>query len=72
MLGLIFEHVQLNTFKKEPVMNPTVLTYIAYLALSIGLTVWVARTLFKSGAYFLEEALGNKELAGPRSGRPGC
>jgi hypothetical protein len=44
-------------------MNPTVLTYIAYLALSIGLTVWVARTLFKSGAYFLEEALGNRELA---------
>jgi hypothetical protein len=45
-------------------MNPTVLTYIAYLALSIGLTVWVARTLFKNGAYFLVDALGDKELAG--------
>jgi hypothetical protein len=44
-------------------MNPTVLTYLAYLALSIGLTVWVARTLFRNGAYFLIDALGDKELA---------
>jgi hypothetical protein len=44
-------------------MNPTVWTYLAYLIVSIALTVWVARTLFKNGAYFLEDALGNKELA---------
>lgn len=45
-------------------MNPTVITYLIYLALSIGLTMWVARTLFKNGAYFLEDALGDKQLAG--------
>jgi hypothetical protein len=44
-------------------MNPTVITYLMYLALSIGLTIWVARTLFKNGAYFLVTALGDKELA---------
>ena len=28
-------------------MNPTVITYLVYLAISISLTVWVARTLLR-------------------------
>lgn len=39
-------------------------TYIAYLCISICLTVWVAKTLHKNGRQFLIEAFGgNKELA---------
>jgi hypothetical protein len=39
-------------------------TYIAYLGVSIGLTVWVARTLFKSGRIFLVDVFhGNEPLA---------
>lgn len=41
-----------------------VATYLAYLALSIGLTIWVASTLAKSGRAFLHDVfLGNRELA---------
>src|SRR5882672_10181126 len=39
-------------------------TYIAYLVISIGLTIWVARTLWKNGRIFLVDSfLGNTELA---------
>ena len=39
-------------------------TYLAYLLLSICLTIWVAKTLHKNGRQFLIEAFGgNKELA---------
>jgi len=38
--------------------------YFSYLAISIGLTVWVARTLHRSGRVFLVDAFhGNVELA---------
>jgi hypothetical protein len=38
--------------------------YMSYLAISIALTVWVARTLHKNGRIFLVEAFhGNTELA---------
>src|SRR5438477_4620157 len=41
-----------------------VLTYLLYLALSIALTIWVARTLYKRGGIFLMDAFhGNTELA---------
>lgn len=41
-----------------------VFTYIAYLAVSIALTVWVAKTLRLRGRTFLVEAFGgNDELA---------
>ena len=40
------------------------LTYGAYLAISIALTVWVARTLVKNGRVFLVDAFaGNEPLA---------
>jgi TRAP-type C4-dicarboxylate transport system permease large subunit len=39
-------------------------TYVAYLVISIGLTIWVARTLHKNGRIFLVDAfLGNEKLA---------
>src|SRR5262244_1502868 len=45
-------------------MNHIVTTYILYLAISIALTVWVARTLFKNGRVFLVDVFhGNESLA---------
>src|SRR5690242_5698295 len=39
-------------------------TYVAYLTISIALTVWVARTLVKNGRIFLVDSfLGNESLA---------
>lgn len=41
-----------------------VTTYIVYLLISIGVTIWVAHTLHKRGAIFLVDAFhGNAELA---------
>jgi hypothetical protein len=38
--------------------------YFSYLAISIALTIWVARTLYASGRIFLVDAFhGNAELA---------
>jgi hypothetical protein len=42
-------------------MNTKVVTYLVYLAISIGLTVWVARTLHKSGRAFLLDAFHQNE-----------
>jgi hypothetical protein len=42
-------------------MNATVVTYLVYLAISISLTVWVARTLFHSGQAFLDDAFNGQE-----------
>ncbi|MEZ5301169.1 MAG: hypothetical protein R3F11_11025 [Verrucomicrobiales bacterium] len=45
-------------------MNHTILTYSLYLTISIGMTIWVARTLFKNGRLFLVDTFrGNGELA---------
>ncbi len=45
-------------------MNYIVGTYALYLAISIALTVWVARTLYKNGRLFLVDAFhGNEALA---------
>src|SRR5580765_326506 len=42
----------------------TVSTYLGYLAISVGLTVWVAKTLHKNGRIFLVDSfLGNEALA---------
>ena len=68
-LGVI---VILNTFnipKGEEDYMPTanniiVLTYLVYLFISVCLTIWVARTLYKRGSIFLVDAFhGNTELA---------
>lgn len=45
-------------------MSFTVGTYLVYLAISVALTVWVARTLHKNGRIFLVDVFrGNAELA---------
>lgn len=45
-------------------MNETVITYVLYLALAVAMTIWVAKTLHKSGRVFLVECFhGNAELA---------
>src|SRR5439155_23886155 len=42
----------------------TIWTYVAYLAISVALTVWVARTLHKNGRGFrVESFLGKEALA---------
>ena len=44
--------------------NIIVVTYLTYLLISVTLTIWVARTLYKRGAIFLVDAFhGNRELA---------
>ena len=45
-------------------MNYIIVTYSCYLVITIALTIWVARTLFKNGKIFLIDIFhGNKELA---------
>jgi len=52
----------MNTVPANPL--PAIVTYLAYLAISLALTVWVARTLHKNGRVFLVDSfLGNEALA---------
>lgn len=45
-------------------MTYTVGTYLLYLAISLCLTIWVARTLFRNGRVFLVDVFrGNETLA---------
>jgi hypothetical protein len=45
-------------------MNIEIVTYLAYLGISIGLTVWVAHTLHRNGRIFLVDVFhGNEPLA---------
>lgn len=45
-------------------MNATVITYGCYIAISLPLTVWVARNLHKNGRVFLVDCFhGNEALA---------
>src|SRR3982751_2481037 len=45
-------------------MTIVISTYLIYLALSIALTIWVARTLHKNGRVFLVDVFhGNETLA---------
>ena len=42
-------------------MEPVVVTYAAYIVISVFLTIWVARTLHKNGRVFLVEVFGGDE-----------
>ncbi len=42
-------------------MNITVLCYVLYLAISVALTIWVARTLHRNGRVFLVQAFRGRE-----------
>lgn len=44
-------------------MNLIVTTYLAYLTISILLTVWVARTLHRNGRVFLVDVFKREDLA---------
>ena len=45
-------------------MNVVVNSYATYLVISLGVTIWVARTLHKNGRVFLVDAFhGNEPLA---------
>src|SRR6266487_6972731 len=45
-------------------MNVVVASYVFYVSISVGLTVWVARTLHKNGRVFLVDVFhGNEPLA---------
>jgi hypothetical protein len=45
-------------------MSYILITYSIYLALTISITIWVARTLFRNGKIFLVDIFhGNTELA---------
>lgn len=45
-------------------MNQIIITYTLYLLITICLTIWVAKALFKNGKVFLYDIFhGNKELA---------
>lgn len=45
-------------------MSYIIISYIAYLLITITLTIWVATTLFKNGKIFLIDIFhGNRELA---------
>ena len=44
-------------------MNLVVTTYLAYLIISILLTVWVARTLHRNGRVFLVDVFKREDLA---------
>lgn len=44
-------------------MQPIVLTYALYLAISISLTIWVAQTLFRNGRHFLLDVFHDDDLA---------
>jgi len=59
---LEIEHVQINPERRNTMYVIT--CYLSYLAISIALTIWVARTLHKNGRLFLVDAFhGNGELA---------
>lgn len=42
-------------------MTPTLYTYAAYICISIALTVWVGRTLFRNGRVFLVDVFAGQE-----------
>ena len=45
-------------------MTYAITSYVLYLVLTIGLTIWVASTLFKNGRVFLVDIFsGNQEFA---------
>ncbi len=41
----------------------TLITYLTYIAISVGITIWVAETLRKNGRIFLVEAFGKEDIA---------
>jgi len=62
-MGVSSELNVFNSKREEQFMN-VVVCYASYLIISIILTVWVAKTLYRSGRIFLLDAFrGNADLA---------
>src|SRR6266498_5077648 len=56
--------IMFAAIEAEAGSTATVWTYLAYLGISVALTIWVARTLHKNGRIFLVDSfLGNEGLA---------
>src|SRR6266511_4471440 len=56
--------IMFAAIEAEAGSTATVWTYLAYLLISVALTVWVARTLHRNGRIFLVDSfLGNEPLA---------
>jgi hypothetical protein len=54
----------MNMFKKESAMNSVVSAYLLYLAITVPLAIWVARTLHRHGKKFLVTVFdGDEEMA---------
>jgi hypothetical protein len=54
----------LENAEGEAMNQIIIFTYLLYLCISIGLTIWVAQTLFKNGRVFLVDVFhGNEALA---------
>ncbi len=47
----------------EPATSYLVPVYICYAVLSLFLTIWLARTLFKNGAVFLDSVFDQPQMA---------
>src|SRR5207244_5578366 len=61
---LMMKPLIIATIAGEAGSAAAVWTYVAYLLISVALTVWVARTLHKNGRIFLVDSfLGNEPLA---------
>src|SRR5262245_33365638 len=43
-----------------PAMDLLSIVYVLYAALSVGLTIWLARTLAKNGKVFLEDVFADQ------------
>jgi hypothetical protein len=50
-------------FEKGGPVDPKVWMYLVYLAVSVGLTVWVATTLSRNGLVFLADVFADDRLA---------
>jgi hypothetical protein len=57
--GVIVQRKELNTFKGL-LMDWTAATYVAYLLVTVALTIWVARTLSRNGQVFLEDVFEDR------------
>ncbi|MDH3307523.1 MAG: hypothetical protein OEO77_08420 [Acidimicrobiia bacterium] len=46
--------------ERNGIVSNLIWVYLIYGAAAVGLTVWLARTLFRNGAVFLEDVFGDK------------
>ena len=64
MFRKILKVLKYNLIQKTIAMNYMIITYLLYLFITVFLTIWVARTLFRNGRIFLIDIFhGNTELA---------